>query len=485
MTIFEKIESFATELEREAYEVGAGLKSEANFSEIFDRADSLISQDTVNELREAEIGHDERAECLSFLLCMIIDKSLKNVTDEIVTMELTSEVSIGSESVPYRQLPVMIANEPNHKKRAELDLLRLDVLKTKLNDLSRLIIEQTHDMAKSFGYKSYREYFESIEGMKLDPLREETQRFLTSTEKFYKNELEHYSKRLLGLEISELAQYDTMHMRRADAFDALFPKEKMLSSTWATMNNMGIEAEKHPHVTLDIESRPSKSFRAFCCPVRVPYEVYLVIQPQGGVEDYASFLHELGHTLHYAHTDASLPISARLFGDNSVTEAHAATLERLIYNPKWLMRRLGVAEPGEYLRYMRFFELYMIRRYCAKLHYEMELHGGEKNVEECAAIYAKTLTDATLIRYFPECWLQDLDSHFYCARYLRSWMLENQITSYLSDNFGDDWFDKPEAGKALTKMWSQGQKHRAEVMSASLGYEKLSFDTLIKQYGGR
>lgn len=243
MTVFERIESFATELEREAYEVGAGLKSEANFSEIFDRADSLISQDTVNELREAEVGHDERAECLSFLLCMIIDKSLKNVIDEIVTMELTSEVSIGSESVPYRQLPVMIANEPNHKKREELDLLRLGVLKTKLNDLSRLIIEQTHDMAKSFGYKSYREYFESIEGMKLDPLREETEGFLTSTEKFYKEELEHYSKRLLGLEISELAQYDTMYMRRADAFDGLFPNEKMLSSTWATMNNMGIEAE--------------------------------------------------------------------------------------------------------------------------------------------------------------------------------------------------------------------------------------------------
>lgn len=485
MTVFEKIENFAIELEREAYEVGAGLKNEAHFSEIFDRADSLISQETVNELREADIGHDERAECLSFLLCMIIDKSLKEQTDEIVTLELTAEVSISGEAVPYRQLPVIIANEPDHKKRSEWDSFRLDVLKNKLNPLSRLIIEQTHNMAKSFGYKSYREFFESAEGIKLDSLREETRKFLTSTEMFYRNELEHYAEKSLGLKISELAQYDTMYMRRADAFDGLFPAEKMLSSTWETMNNMRIDAERHPHVTLDIETRPSKSPRAFCCPVRVPYEVYLVIQPQGGVEDYASFLHELGHTLHYAHTDASLPISARLFGDNSVTEAHAATLERLIYNPKWLDRRLGVTEPDEYLRYMRFFELYMIRRYCAKLHYEMELHGGEKDVEECSGIYAKTLSDATLIRYFPECWLQDVDSHFYCARYLRSWMLENQITSYLSVNFGDDWFDKPEAGEVLKKIWSQGQKNRAEVLSASLGYEKMSFDTLIDQYGAR
>jgi hypothetical protein len=64
-------------------------------------------------------------------------------------------------------------------------------------------------------------------------------------------------------------------------------------------------------------------------------------------------------------------------------------------------------------------------------------------------------------------------------------MLENQITSYLSVNFGDDWFDKPEAGEVLKKIWSQGQKNRAEVLSASLGYEKMSFDTLIDQYGAR
>ena len=93
---------------------------------------------------------------------------------------------------------------------------------------------------------------------------------------------------------------------------------------------------------LDTEQRPLKSPRAFCAPVHVPDEVYLVIPRHGGRDDYAALFHEAGHTEHYAHVDASLPFEYRHLGDNSVTEGFAFLLEHLTEDPAWLEATLGV-----------------------------------------------------------------------------------------------------------------------------------------------
>lgn len=480
--IFEELEQFTIDLEREAYEVGAGLKDEANFSAIFERADRLISNDTVRQIREADIEPSERAEYLSFLLCMIIDKALKGPTDEVITLELEATAEVFGETVPYRQIPVMIANEPDHARRAELDAARRRILSDQLMTLSHTIMDGSHKLAVEFGYSSYRDFFEKIEGISLDPLRAETEKLLRETEQFYLGELEYYAKTILKLPLSELTQYDFVYMRRADKFDPLFPADRLLPATWETMDAMGIEAQRHPHVKLDIEKRDKKSPRAFCCPVRVPDEVYLVIMPTGGVDDYSSFLHELGHTLHYAYVDASLPLAARQFGDNSVTEAHASTLEMLVMNERWLRSRLGIDDPSEYLRFMRFFELYMLRRYCGKFHYELELHGGKRSLDECRDLYVDILTGATQVKYYPESFLQDVDSHFYCIRYLRSWMLERTIRAALEERFGADWFSTTGAGDLLKKLWSHGQRYNADAIAASLGAAALSFDTIIADF---
>ena len=76
-------------------------------------------------------------------------------------------------------------------------------------------------------------------------------------------------------------------------------------------------------MTFDIESRPNKSPRAFCAPVRVPGEVYLVIAPVGGRDDYATLFHEGGHTEHSASVAPELPFEFRCLGDNSISETYA------------------------------------------------------------------------------------------------------------------------------------------------------------------
>ena len=46
----------------------------------------------------------------------------------------------------------------------------------------------------------------------------------------------------------------------------------------------GSTSTQQPNIMLDAEQRPTKSPRAFCAPVRVPDEVYLVVAPVGGRE---------------------------------------------------------------------------------------------------------------------------------------------------------------------------------------------------------
>ena len=55
-------------------------------------------------------------------------------------------------------------------------------------------------------------------------------------------------------------------------------------------------------------TRPKKSPRAFCAPVRVPGEVYLVLSPVGGRDDFSVLFHEAGHAEHYANVDPSTAV---------------------------------------------------------------------------------------------------------------------------------------------------------------------------------
>jgi hypothetical protein len=193
----------------------------------------------------------------------------------------------------------------------------------------------------------------------------------------------------------------------------------------------------------------------------------LVINPHGGQDDYRALFHEAGHAQHFAHTDRGLAFAQRGLGDNSVTEAYAFTLEHLVYNPAWLERHLGIADPSCYLDLARFHKHYMLRRYAAKLLYELELHGGE-NPRAKSKRYADLLTATLGVRHSAEDYLFDVDDGFYCARYLRAWILEAQVRRRLEREFGERWFQDRQAGSYLRTLWSWGQSHAADELARRL-----------------
>jgi hypothetical protein len=171
-------------------------------------------------------------------------------------------------------------------------------------------------------------------------------------------------------------------------------------------------------------------------------------------------------------------MEARRLGDNGVTEGWAALFERLVDEPAWLARRLDFGSGRAFAADMAVKELYIARRYCAKLLYELELHAGGV-LDDMRPRYVELLADATKIEPAAADFLADVDDAFYVSCYLRSWALEAQLRGYLREQFGNAWFARREAGSLLRELWHEGQSMDAEELLRQVAGEELDLGALV------
>jgi hypothetical protein len=246
----------------------------------------------------------------------------------------------------------------------------------------------------------------------------------------------------------------------------------MLPALEGTLMDLGIDLRAQENVELDLEERPTKDPRAFCAPIEVPGRVVLVMKPQGGPDDWRALFHEAGHTEHFAHTDASLSPEERRLGDNAVTEGWAMVLEYLTTDPVWLERRLDFPRPYEFAAEGAVQFLWIVRRYCAKLLYELEFHASE-DLTALQARYVELLSDATKVEPAAADYLGDIDDGFYASEYLRAWAFEAQLRAYLRERYGNAWFSRREAGSLLRELWAEGQKPTADELLRDVTGEQL------------
>jgi hypothetical protein len=68
--------------------------------------------------------------------------------------------------------------------------------------------------------------------------------------------------------------------------------------------------------------------------------------------------------------------------------------------------------------------LYFVRRYAAKLLYEIEFHTASRSDLDAAHANVELLADALKISPSPTDYLADMDGGFYVTEYLRSWAFE-------------------------------------------------------------
>jgi hypothetical protein len=253
----------------------------------------------------------------------------------------------------------------------------------------------------------------------------------------------------------------------------------MVPALEATLADLGIDLHAQENVELDVEQREKKTPRAFCAPIEVPQRVVLVIQPIGGVDDWRALFHEAGHTEHYASTSAELSVEDRRLGDFAVTEGWAMLMERLVQDAAWLNRRLDVPRPSEFVAQSATGLLYLVRRYCAKLLYELELHTAD-DPTTVRGRYAEILGDALKIEPSDTDYLADVDAGFYVTEYVRAWGFEAQLKRFFREKFGTTWFARREAGSLLRELWSEGQRLTADELLRELTSAEIELEGVVE-----
>ena len=325
--------------------------------------------------------------------------------------------------------------------------------------------------------------FTELSGIDLAALGAECEAFLRETQTMWDEVFPEFVRRGLGIEPREATRADALSLLRAREFDAFFPGVVMEERIRAQVLEMGIDPAARGRVVFDTGEREGKRSRAFCAPVRVPEEVFLVLRPHGGQADWTTFLHELGHALHFAYTSPDRPFEMRWLGDNSVTEGYAMLFDHRMQDRRWLARytSLGKRELPPFLRASGFEELHFIRRYCGKLLYERELYGASGSWDALPDAYVQRLTDATGFRYDPADAFVDVDQRFYAARYLRAWQLQAALGETLVERFDEDWWRNPRAGPwILQSLFAEGQREMAGELAARVSGRELSFAPLVR-----
>ena len=480
----DEIELFQGELMEEFYQNNAGLKDETKTVEIYDKHSRLFSMETIASLRSetSNLEPSEENRGLRYIraFCTLgyLDSATKVLSDKANTFETRATVESEGEAFPYRQVPVKLRNEEDAGKRRKLfnaKLVQTDILNGIL--LERL--ETAHDLAMTLGFKNYRDLCSSIKGIDYKALEEQMEELLRRTETLYVDSMDRLLRDRTGLAISEAWSFDIPYAFRGKEFDTYFAKGTIQDAFASTLKGMGIDPTKYTNILLDSEERPKKNPRAFCAAVKVPDDIRLVIRPGGGWRDYQAYFHEGGHAWHFGSTWKKHPVEYRYLGDNSVTEAFAFLLGYLPMNKSWLKGILGMKDSEEFIRFSLTHELMFLRRYAAKLIYELKLHQA-KVTSDFQEVYRNCLQKSLKIRHTEKHYLEDLDDGFYCADYLRAWVLEGQLRAAVEEEFGEDWYANERTGPFLKELWSYGQKYTADELVKTVGYVDLDMDPMLR-----
>jgi len=153
-------------------------------------------------------------------------------------------------------------------------------------------------------------------------------------------------------------------------------------------------------------------------------------------------------------------------------------MQHLVTEPAWLNRRLDVPRPGELAFDGAVSLLYFVRRYSAKLLYEIEFFQAD-DPAQMKDRYRELLTEAYRFPAAPENYLSDIDGSFYVIGYLRSWAFEAQLRDFLRSEFGNDWFAKRDAGDLLRELWSLGQGPTADELLKSVTGADLTMSSVV------
>jgi len=469
-------------INEEYYLNWAGLKDELDTASVMEKCPSLGEREAVDHvaarLQIAEPGEERRLRYTHYTITNFYMTNLvRDLTDAKETEEAKLTIEVGEEEMAYRMSGVTMVNEDDRVRRHAIFDARLKAT-DRLNQILKERMGKLHNIAMDMGYTNYANLYGKLKGISFTSLLSEVKEFTKRTDKLYREKMSEMTEGI-GVNLEDAESHDIAYMLRAKQFDPYFEKGKSLPALKATLKGIGIDLDAQSNIIVDIEEREKKTPRAFCAPLEVPNKVMLVTMPMGGHMDYSGLFHEAGHAEHLGNVNPEEPMEFKYLGDNSVTESFAFIFDYLLTDRNWVNEFIKMPNVDEYMHHSFVEKLYFVRRYGAKLEYEMKLHTeGLPGMEQ---VYRSVLEDSLIFRHPEEHYLLDVDDGFYCAQYLRAWIFEAQLKDLMKEKYGEKWFLNPKSGKYLSNLWSVGQKYDVVELAQNEGFQGLDVEPLTEE----
>ncbi len=474
----DQADRFIAAIDEEYYLHYAGHKDSLDLVPIYEQFAELTSLEQANRVGAAVDSNRRVRELWRFACQGYLGNLTREYDERSANLEAELTATVDGEEIPFRMLRPTIANEPDRHKRRRLEQARNALTEEQLLPLELEAVQVVTDAVHALGAPDYVELHRRF-GFRLDEMGEQCRAFLDASERMWEDAGDKLFRNRVGIGLAEAQRYDVARVFRAPEWDPSFPGDRMLPALEATLADLGVDLYGQENVELDVEQREKKSPRAFCSPIEVPERVVLVIQPIGGVDDWRALFHEAGHTEHFAHTRADLPVEERRLGDFAVTEGWAMLMEHLVQDAAWLNRRLDVPRPNEFVAESATMLLYLVRRYCAKVLYELELHAAA-DPRPLQSRYVEILGDALKIEPSPTDYLGDVDAGFYSTEYVRAWAFEAALKRFFREKFGSTWFTRRDAGSLLRELWSEGQRPTADELLKELASAEIELEAVAE-----
>lgn len=430
--------------------------------------------------------------------------------DEYANAEVAAKAvvpgQLGGKPVAYRDLSLLIGQEPDAARRKVLFAAMTGVIEATLNPILERKEAAAQLAARETGFADYVALSEELRAVKLEPLLAQGVEYLKATQTLFEQLLDRVAREELGIPRSELRIADLTRLWKAPRLAAHFDKALELKALAHFLSGIGLDLHTAAggEVQVDDSLNPKKRPRAFVNPVDAPRDVRLSVKPTGGLDDYWTLFHEAGHAVHFASSTIE-PKELITLGHGAPTEAFGEFFRQAFSDPHWLLRyrdflvAQGKAAPtraelAAVLRRTALVEMMYLRRYTfAKIAYELRLHGRPlgsiepalallphrdrvkgDDADSLRELYRELLSAAytfELSAEEAERFRTDVDDSFYSADYSRCFALAGMMHEGIRKRFGADWYGNKEVGRFLrSELFSQGEALSAEQVAARLGF---------------
>ena len=489
------------ELCREYLEHLLGKKDTLESAVIYQKYAQGFTPSVIKELKKKIAGVEaekkrEQQYIYNYVFGTYLGQASAELSDRSETFQSKAHITVNGEQIPFKKSAFLLAQEKDQKKRKEIYAAGMHVREQIKKDNEELYALNLK-LIQEQGYTNFVELLSELHATEYDSLVAKMILFLNKTYESYQKDLGRYLK-TIGLKKGEVYSYDVSYLLRGNAFTELFPAEKMETLMIEFLKHLGINLKQQKNLKLHLERGDNKESRAFCMPIDAPSNVQLVLNPIGGLKDYTTFFHEMGHAQHFVNSSPKISYLLRHLGLHSSSEAYSFLFQYLFNNRTFLKHYITKDDSvlDTLLDFARFEKLYMLRRYALKLIYELKFYRNDlrkldaqfraqdtkyaNKYSNAAEMYAEIL-GRDGVRYFPVNYLTDFDGGLYSAEYIKAWIFEGQFNRALSKRFGDHWFAKQEAGVFLKEMWSWGESKYIEEYLPYIGADKLSIEPLIEE----